>query len=83
MFRHYGGAEPACSCCGEKHLQFLAIDHIAQDGAEHRRKIDSKGGYTFYNWLVQNGFPPGFRVLCHNCNMAIGIWGTCPHKAEG
>jgi len=26
------------------------------------------------------GYPTGFRVLCHNCNQAIGLYGYCPHK---
>jgi hypothetical protein len=31
-------------------------------------------------WLRKNGFPKGFRVLCHNCNFAHGHYGYCPHK---
>jgi hypothetical protein len=30
--------------------------------------------------LITNGFPSGFRTLCHNCNMAKGLYGTCPHE---
>jgi hypothetical protein len=29
--------------------------------------------------LARNGFPDGYRVLCHNCNMALGQYGYCPH----
>ena len=28
---HYSGGTPRCACCGETHVEFLAIDHI---GAE-------------------------------------------------
>jgi hypothetical protein len=84
VLKHYGGDPPKCAClrCGEHRVQFLAIDHINRDGAGHRRALEIKGGNVFYGWLVKNAFPPGFRVLCHNCNMAIGIWGTCPHEVE-
>jgi hypothetical protein len=35
---------------------------------------------TIYRWLISSGFPEGFRVLCHNCNQAIGLYGFCPHQ---
>ena len=28
-----------CNCCGEKNIKFLTIDHINNDGAEHKKKI--------------------------------------------
>jgi hypothetical protein len=30
--------------------------------------------------LRQNSYPTGYRVLCHNCNFALGHYGYCPHK---
>ena len=80
VLRAYGGGTPVCACCGESNPVFLAIDHVKGKGNEHRRKLGSKGGATFYNWLIRERFPPGYRVLCHNCNMAIGILGYCPHN---
>lgn len=86
----YGG--PKCRCCGEKHIEFLTIDHIKGDGAAHRREmLEEKGwnvtsqsmsGTHLYMWLKQNGYPLGFRVLCMNCNFAIGHSGSCPHRAK-
>ena len=70
----------ACACCGETHFEFLAIDHINGGGAEQRRK--NGRGNSFYNWLKNNDYPEGFRVLCHNCNMALGLWHKCPHEGE-
>ena len=32
--------------------------------------------------INSNSFPPGFRVLCHNCNQALGAYGYCPHKGK-
>lgn len=87
-FTAYGGAR--CVCCGEKHLEFLSIDHIDGNGNTHRKalaaefgwKADSRGvcGSTFYLWLKKNKYPPGFRVLCMNCNCALSRFGYCPHE---
>lgn len=69
---HYGGK---CRCCGEKQIEFLAIDHIQGGGRQHRKEIKTPLPY----WLKRNGFPKGFRILCHNCNMSLGRYGYCPH----
>lgn len=79
----YGGR---CACCGEDAPEFLAIDHVNGDGAAHRREISGgKGrrgaGTPTYRWLKKSGYPEGFRVLCHNCNIAIGFYGACPHAS--
>lgn len=73
----YGG--PICVCCGETELVFLTLDHIANDGAEHRRKIGLRSGAGLYRYLIRNNFPPGLQVLCWNCNEAKRIQGSCPH----
>lgn len=81
---HYSGGTPKCACCGETHIEFLAIDHIAGGGNRHRESIGmgkGRGGSLAF-WLRKNGYPEGYRVLCHNCNMAIGHYGYCPHHAE-
>jgi predicted restriction endonuclease len=75
ILEHYGGQ---CACCGENIPQFLAIDHINNDGAAHRKMIHGR----IYEWLVKHDFPEGFQLLCHNCNMAKGLYGECPHKAK-
>ena len=31
-------------------------------------------------WLKRNDYPPGFQVLCHNCNWAKHALGRCPHQ---
>lgn len=76
VIEHYGGK---CACCGETQIQFLALDHIHGGGSAHRREIGLKGA-TFYAWIVRQDFPLGYRVLCHNCNLAIGFYGKCPHQ---
>ena len=74
VFAHYG---QSCLCCGEAHRELLTIDHINQDGAA-QRKEDPKQ-VDIYTWLVRHDFPPGFRVLCLNCNVMVYRYGSCPH----
>ena len=74
----YGGL--SCSCdhhgepCGPKPIEFLALDHIGGNGKENGRAT----GYTHYRNLRNLGYPPGYRVLCHNCNASLGFYGRCP-----
>src|ERR1019366_6337475 len=81
VFDAYGG--PECACCGETRREFLQLDHMNGDGAAHRRAIKNGSTTTvMLRWLLKRGFPPGFRVLCSNCNFSIGIRGYCPHEKE-
>jgi hypothetical protein len=71
---HYG---QQCACCGESQEEFLVVDHVDGGGTAHRREIPSS---RIYFWLKNNGFPPGFQILCHNCNYAKFRYGRCPHE---
>lgn len=77
--RHYGGDPPTCECCGEKELKFLTLDHINGGGNKARAEEKHKGGTRQYSLLAKAGFPPGYQVLCWNCNAATGLYGACPH----
>lgn len=76
---YYSRYEYRCICCHEDSWEFLTIDHIEGNGSAHRREIGSRGGHSFYVWLIKNNFPQGYRVLCSNCNHSLGVWGYCPH----
>lgn len=76
-FVRYGGDPPKCACCGEGIHEFFCIDHINGDGSKHRKQV---GADSIYWWLRINKFPPGFRVLCCNCNSSFGKYGYCPHQ---
>jgi hypothetical protein len=81
VLSHYSNGSPYCECCKEKHIEFLSIDHINGGGRKHLREIGlESGGWRFYQWLKKNSYPQGFRVLCYNCNQALGHLGYCPHK---
>ena len=70
----------ACNCCGEKTYEFLCIDHINGGGRKERLNDPQKKGSGLYSWIIKNGFPGGFQILCHNCNMAKGFYVECPHN---
>jgi hypothetical protein len=70
----YSNGSPSCRCCGESRVYFLSVDHINGDGAKHRKSI----GTNLYRWLINNKFPVGFQVLCHNCNIAKRTQSFCP-----
>jgi len=63
IINHYGGT---CQCCQESDISVLVIDHIDDDGASHRKKV---GKGNVYDSIRQQNFPPGFQVLCANCNI--------------
>lgn len=75
IFEAYGNA---CACCGETEPKFLTIDHVNNDGAEHRRTI-GRSDYMMRD-IIKRGFPPDFQLLCWNCNGAKGAYGECPHE---
>ncbi len=79
--QHYGGA--VCKCCGITEPDFLALDHVDNDGAKQRREKKHGSGNGLYKWLKRNGYPNlNLQVLCHNCNMGKQIRGICPHLIE-
>ena len=65
---HYGGK---CVQCGMAKLQCLELDHINNDGAKHRKSIglnNTRGGSSFYRWIIKNNYPDLLQVLCANCH---------------
>mgnify|MGYP001599706083 FL=1 len=80
-FAAYSNGPICCACCGETNLVFLSIDHIDGGGNKHRREIHTNGGTKLYQWLRQKFYPPGYRVLCMNCNHATRFRQACPHTA--
>lgn len=73
-----------CLCCGETAFEFLTIDHPKGDGAAHRKLVSNGGkgggGTNMYLRLRREGYPPGLRILCWNCNCSKYYYGACPHE---
>jgi hypothetical protein len=68
----------ACACCGETESTFLALDHVGGGGEAHRRAVSGDTA-RIYRAARREGFPPRYRLLCHNCNWATHRLGRCPH----
>lgn len=78
VYLAYGGYR--CACCGETERMFLSIDHVNNDGAEHKRTCKIRTGEQLYRWLIRNKFPVGFQILCMNCQWGKrNNNGVCPH----
>src|SRR5688572_10940816 len=67
----YTNGEGTCRHCGQGDIDVLCLDHINDDGAEHRRQVGGKllAGLRMYRWITKNDYPPIFQVLCANCNL--------------
>ena len=79
VIKRLGGC---CACCGECHPTFMTLDHIHGGGYKQRVK-DNFSRTTSYNRVKMEGFPRDkYRILCWNCNAAIGLFGGCPHDQK-
>lgn len=67
VYGYYSQGTFSCARCGIKDRDVLCIDHINNGGKQHV-KVIGRFGTNFYRWLRQQGFPPGYQVLCWNCN---------------
>jgi hypothetical protein len=71
LFNAYGSK---CACCSESNFDKLTIDHINNDGAEHRKRV---GGHYVYDDIIEQGCPKDkYRLLCFNCNMSMNVYGS-------
>ena len=68
VLTHYGKDGNLQCCwpeCTIKDLDMLSLDHVNDDGAEHRKHIGK--GTRMYLWAKRCGFPVGIlQTLCHN-----------------
>ena len=66
-FAAYGGYKCQGQGCNVTDLQLLNIDH--EGGRKrHNHPVKMRGDWL-YSWLKTHNYPPGFRVLCFNCNV--------------
>jgi len=71
VLTYYSDEDLKCKKCEIDVYSILTLDHINNDGAEHKRRLAKNGkasSESVYRDLVKNGFPPGYQVLCFNCN---------------
>jgi hypothetical protein len=77
VLNYYSPNNIKCACCGLDDVSKLAIDHINGGGRQM-----GKTSTALHRWLIKNNFPPGFRILCNNCNHSFGAYGYCPHQVK-
>jgi len=76
LYKLLGGG---CVNCGESDPMYLEIDHVANDGRQHREQVNSGWGADhkratsihpkyYLKYLKDN--PNGLQILCANCNRA-------------
>jgi hypothetical protein len=68
VLSHYSKDIPVCLVCGILDVDVLTIDHISGGGNKHKSSIGGSLGRKLYTFLKKSGFPPGYQVLCFNCN---------------
>lgn len=75
----YGGK---CVCCGETYWAYLQLDHVNDDGGEHRRSLllEGKAPYKSVEWAIKNNYPDTLQLLCANCHQAKTRRVSCIHS---
>lgn len=61
-FHFYSGGLMKCDICDEDDIDILTLDHI-----NGRCESNNLTGSKLYRYILREGFPDGFRVLCRNC----------------
>ena len=77
VFDYYGRE---CACCGA--TGNLTIDHVDGGGTAHRIALfgqsgGERAGAQFYSWLIRQGYPDGYQVLCMSCNCSKNDGPAC------
>jgi hypothetical protein len=70
-----GGGVVQCVICAESDPDMLTIDHVHDDGAQHRR--DGARGAKIYWQLIRGEIEPGrLQILCanHNQKKLVEAW---------
>src|SRR3990167_9180556 len=65
---NYSNGAACCLWCGQADIDVLCLDHIHDDGNHGKAPNNSKNNHV-YRWVYSREYPPGFQVLCANCNM--------------
>lgn len=66
-FQAYSDGVIKCVNCEKSDLELLTLDHISGGGNKHRQANKIGAGGDTYRFLKKNAYPPGFQVLCWNC----------------
>ncbi len=76
ILTHYGNGKLVCTTCGEGRIECLSIDHMNNNGNQHRKEIGNLSGNGFYSWLKRENLPIGYQTLCMNCQFIKALTKT-------
>jgi len=66
----YSNGEACCAWCPQSDIDVLCLDHIDEGQTKaFTEKYGHRGGKFLFAKLRQMDYPPGFQVLCSNCNL--------------
>jgi len=65
LIQRYGGK---CVGCNNSHLDFLELDHVKGDGAQHRKQKNGSGQSLYRKLLIEPCQPDKYQILCKICN---------------
>lgn len=66
----YSNGDACCAWCPQADMDVLCLDHIDESKTkEMTKQLGHRGGQFLYARLRVLQYPPGFQVLCANCNM--------------
>lgn len=68
----YSDGMASCKWCKIADMDVLCLDHIDGNGNSHRKSMRT----STYSWLKRHDYPPGFQVLCMNCNWKKRLKGS-------
>lgn len=72
-----------CNYCGTNKYEVLCIDHINDDGKEHRSNPEYKRYSNMWMFLSKTEYcPDKYQTLCWNCNMAKNHYRICPEEND-
>lgn len=59
------------SCCSTNDMDFLSIDHINGNGANHRREIKANSSADTYRWVIKHPeeAKKTMQILCMNAQV--------------
>lgn len=67
----------SCACCGETTYEFLEIDHIYNNGGEHRKELNRPA----LNTSDLRKHMDELQVLCGNCHNSKSHFEVCVHQS--
>jgi hypothetical protein len=66
----YSNGDACCAWCPQADIDVLCLDHIDETKTKEFTKLyGHRGGRFLFAKLRTLGYPPGFQVLCANCNL--------------